>query len=114
MEGSRTLAIFPVQALLTHSCLPNLQYIEKVNTADVSCFVFCFFKEIFFIWKEGGRKMVLQSVTNIEKGELLTVRYHTFPIVLKLPHAHIAYCPATLRVQFLLLDMCLAYKGGSP
>jgi hypothetical protein len=31
MEGSKTLAIFPVQALLTHSCLPNLQYIEKVN-----------------------------------------------------------------------------------
>jgi hypothetical protein len=77
MEGSKTLAIFPVQALLTHSCLPNLQYIEKVNK-NLNLFeVFgLLFKHIIqsLFAQEGGRKIVLQSVRNIEKGELLTVR----------------------------------------
>jgi hypothetical protein len=52
MEGSRTLAIFPVQALLTHSCLPNLQYIEKVSTVDVLVLFLVFLKIFFYL--EGG------------------------------------------------------------
>ena len=49
-------SLFPIQSLLSHSCLPNLQYIEK----------------------EDGRKLVLQATTKIEKGEKLTVRYTPF------------------------------------
>jgi len=56
VPDGKVRSIFPVQSLLNHSCLPNLQYIEK----------------------EGGRKIVLQSTTKIEKGELLTVRFTPF------------------------------------
>ena len=56
VPDSKVRSLFPVQSLLSHSCLPNLQYIEKV----------------------GGRKIVLQSTTKIEKGDLLTVRFSPF------------------------------------
>jgi len=56
VPDGKVRSLFPVQSLLSHSCLPNLQYIEKI----------------------GGRKIVLQSTTKIEKGELLNVRYSPF------------------------------------
>eukprot|EP00092_Neocalanus_flemingeri_P001056 GFUD01001126.1.p1 GENE.GFUD01001126.1~~GFUD01001126.1.p1 ORF type:complete len:653 (+),score=128.14 GFUD01001126.1:144-2102(+) len=56
VPDGKVRSLFPVQSLLSHSCLPNLQYFEK----------------------EGGRKIVLQSTTQIEKGDILTVRYTPF------------------------------------
>merc|ERR1719186_1702846 len=56
VPDGKVRSLFPVQSLLSHSCLPNLQYIEK----------------------GGGRKIVLQSTTTIEKGEMLTVRFTPF------------------------------------
>jgi len=56
LEDGKVRSLFPIQSLLSHSCLPNLQYIEK----------------------EDGRKLVLQATTKIEKGEKLTVRYTPF------------------------------------
>jgi len=56
VPDSKVRSLFPVQSLISHSCLPNLQYIEK----------------------EGGRKIVLQSTTKISPGERLTVRYTPF------------------------------------
>ena len=56
VDDSKVRSVFPVQSLLSHSCQPNLQYIEK----------------------EGGRKLVLQATTRIDKGSKLTVRYTPF------------------------------------
>ena len=56
LEDSKVRSLFPVQALLSHSCLPNLQYIEAA----------------------GGRKIVLQATTKIQAGERLTVRLTPF------------------------------------
>ena len=56
LEDSKVRSLFPVQALLSHSCVPNLQYIEAA----------------------GGRKIVLQATTKIQPGERLTVRLTPF------------------------------------
>ena len=45
-------SIFPVQSLVSHSCQPSLQYIER----------------------EGGRRIVLQATRAIQAGEPLSVR----------------------------------------
>ena len=45
-------SIFPVQSLVSHSCQPSLQCIER----------------------EGGRRIVLQATRAIQAGEVLTVR----------------------------------------
>ena len=56
LEDGKVRSLFPVQALLSHSCVPNLQYIEA----------------------EGGRKIVLQATTQISAGSRLTVRLTPF------------------------------------
>ena len=56
VPDGKVRSLFPVQSLILHSCLPNLQYIEKI----------------------GGRRIVLQATTKIEAGEVLSVRYTPF------------------------------------
>ena len=56
LEDGKVRSLFPVQSLLSHSCLPNLQYIEA----------------------EGGRRIVLQATTKIQPGQKLTVRLTPF------------------------------------
>merc|ERR1719430_1234639 len=56
LQNGQVRSLFPVHSLLSHSCLPNLQYIER----------------------EGGRNIDLQAVTGIAKGEKLTVRLTPF------------------------------------
>ena len=56
LEDGKVRSLFPVQSLLSHSCVPNLQYIEA----------------------EGGRRIVLQATTKIQAGERLTVRLTPF------------------------------------
>ena len=56
LEDGKVRSLFPVQSLISHSCLPNLQYIEA----------------------EGGRKIVLQATSRISAGTRLTVRLTPF------------------------------------
>ena len=56
LEDGKVRSLFPVQSLISHSCVPNLQYIEA----------------------EGGRKIVLQATSGISAGSRLTVRLTPF------------------------------------